>query len=149
MSLLKQRNRWHRGLIETLFYNKEMIFNPKYKIVGMLSLPYFLLIEAAGPIITFVGIVAVLTLYFNNMINQYTIVLFFLLEFSWGIFLNISSLLLNIFTPHGYNKKGLIKLIFVSFLEPFFYKPLLKIELFIATFNFTNKKWGKIKRDKI
>jgi cellulose synthase/poly-beta-1,6-N-acetylglucosamine synthase-like glycosyltransferase len=149
MSLLKQRNRWHRGLLETLFFNKNMIFNPKYKIVGILSLPYFLLIEAAGPIITFIGILAILTLYFYGMISQYTIILFFLLEFSWGILLNTSSLLLNIFTPHTYSKKGLISLILASFLEPFYYKPLLKIELFLASFNFTNKKWGKIKRDKI
>ncbi len=149
MSLLKQRNRWHRGLLETIFHNKKMIFNPRYGIVGLVSLPYFLLIEAAGPIITFVGILAIITLYLHGMINQYTIILFFLLEFSWGTLLNISSLLLNIFTPHTYDKKGLLKLVLVSFLEPFYYKPLLKIELFLATFNFSNKKWGKIKRSSI
>ncbi len=148
-SLLKQRNRWHRGLIETIFYNKSMLFNPKYGIVGLISLPYFLLIEAAGPIITFTGIAAILTLYSYDMINSYTILLFFFLEFSWGTLLNISSLLLNIFTSHTYTKKGFFKLIMISFLEPFYYKPLLKIELFIATFSFSDKKWGKIKRSAI
>lgn len=148
-SLLKQRNRWHRGLIETLYYNKSMLFNPNYGVVGMVSLPYFLLIEALGPFITFMGIMAIIILYLYNLINPWTIILFFLLEFSWGTLLNVSSLLLNIFTPHVYSKSALLKLIGISFLEPFFYKPLLKIELLIASFNFSNKKWGTIQRSTI
>lgn len=148
-SLLKQRNRWHKGLIETMLHNKEMLFNPKYGVVGMLSLPYFLLIEAGGPIITFMGVCAILVLYYFHLINHDTIILFFMLEFIWGILLNVFALFLNVFTPHPYTKKGLFKLILVGFIEPFFYKPLLKVELFIATFDFKNKKWNKPKRSKI
>jgi hypothetical protein len=73
--------------------------------------------------------------------------IFFLLEFVWGIMLNIFALYLDLFTKHAY--KGYIsyfKLLLLSFFEPFFYKPLLKAELFIATFNFMNANWGEIKR---
>jgi len=146
-SLLKQRNRWHRGLLETLFYHRKMIFNPKYGIVGLLTLPYFLFIEALGPLITFMGVISIIVLYVFGLANPYTIVLFFMLEFVWGIMLNIFALYLDIFTKHAY--KGYwayFKLLLLSFFEPFIYKPLLKAELFVATFNFMNSNWGEIKR---
>jgi len=146
-SLLKQRNRWQRGLLESLVYHRDMIFNPKYKTIGLLTMPYFLFVEALGPIITFIGILSILVFYFYGYINATTMTLFFLLEFVWGISLNILSLYLEIFAKHAY--KGFIpfmKLFFLGFIEPFFYKPLLKAELFIATFNFTNTNWGEIKR---
>jgi cellulose synthase/poly-beta-1,6-N-acetylglucosamine synthase-like glycosyltransferase len=146
-SLLKQRNRWHRGLLETLYYHRKMLFNPKYGIVGMLTLPYFLFIEAFGPLITFVGVISIIVLYIFGLANPYAIMIFFLLEFVWGIMLNIFALYLDLFTKHAY--KGYIsyfKLLLLSFFEPFFYKPLLKAELFIATFNFMNANWGEIKR---
>jgi len=36
----RQRNRWTRGTMDTLFIHKKMFFNPKYKRLGMLSYPY-------------------------------------------------------------------------------------------------------------
>ncbi len=146
-SLLKQRNRWHRGLLETMFYHRKMLFNYKYGVVGLLTLPYFLIIEALGPIITFIGIVSIIVLYFYGFANPYTIVLFFLLEFAWGMMLNIFGLYIDIFTKHAYKSYlAYLHLLIVSILEPFFYKPLLKAELFMATFNFMNSNWGEIKR---
>jgi len=149
-SLLKQRNRWHRGLLETLYHNKKLLFNPKYGIVGMVSLPYFLFIEALGPIITFLGIISIIILYYFGLVTFHTVLIFFLLEFIWGILLNIFTLYLDILSTHPYkNSWSYLKLILLSFLEPFIYKPLLKLELFIATFNFMNTSWGEIKRDKL
>lgn len=149
-SLLKQRSRWQRGLLETLYHHKKLIFNPKYGIVGMISLPYFLFIEALGPIITFLGIFSLIILYSFELVTPYTILIFFLLEFIWGILLNIFTLYLDIFSTHPYkNNWSYMKLFLFSFLEPFIYKPILKAELFIATFNFMNTNWGEIKRKKL
>ena len=146
-SLLKQRNRWQRGLLESLLYHRDMLFNPKYKAVGLLTLPYFLIVEAFGPLITFFGIISIILFYTYDYINAEAMTLFFLLEFVWGISLNIISLYLEIFTKHSYKKgRAFFKLFMLGFIEPFFYKPLLKAELFIATFNFTNTNWGEIKR---
>ncbi len=146
-SLLKQRSRWQKGLLETLYHHRKMFFNPKYGIVGTLSLPYFFLIEALGPIITFLGVVSIIVLYMFGLVNPYSIVLFFLLEFVWGVMLNIFALYLDLFTKHAYvGYWPYMKLLLLSLLEPFVYKPLLKAELFVATFNFMNASWGEIKR---
>ena len=46
-----QRNRWQRGLFQVLGYHRTMIGNPRYGIVGLLALPYYVLFEALGPVI--------------------------------------------------------------------------------------------------
>jgi cellulose synthase/poly-beta-1,6-N-acetylglucosamine synthase-like glycosyltransferase len=149
-SLLKQRNRWHRGLLETLHYNRDMIFNPRYKKVGMLALPYFLIVEAFSPLITILGIVSIIVFYLYGLLNKDAIMIFFLLEFVWGALLNIGSLSLEFFVKHRFKSlKEIYMLLLLSFLEPFLYRPLLKVESFLATFNFWDSTWGEIKRKSI
>jgi cellulose synthase/poly-beta-1,6-N-acetylglucosamine synthase-like glycosyltransferase len=46
--LRKQRNRWMRGTMETLRKHRNMIFNPKYGKLGMVSLPYWFFFEFFG-----------------------------------------------------------------------------------------------------
>ncbi len=148
-SLLKQRNRWHRGLIESLYYNRRMLFNPRYGVVGLLTLPYYLLIEALNPLITFMGSISIIVLYFAGLVNQDTIILFFMLEFVWGMALNVFSFWLEIFVRHSYPTRRIFRLLIDSMLEPFYYKPLVKMEQLIATFTFMNQKWGKARRHEI
>ncbi len=148
-SLLKQRSRWQKGLVECLFYNKKMIFNPRYGIIGLFTLPYYLFIEALNPLITFLGSITVFLLYLAGYINQDTIILFFMLEFVWGMALNIFSFWLKIFIQHSYPFNIILKFILDSMIEPFYYKPMIKMEQLIATFTFLNSDWGEIKRQKI
>jgi cellulose synthase/poly-beta-1,6-N-acetylglucosamine synthase-like glycosyltransferase len=56
--LARQRNRWQRGLLESLGRHRRMLFNPRYGAVGMLAFPYFLVLEGIGPVIEIVGYVA-------------------------------------------------------------------------------------------
>ena len=41
--LIRQRTRWARGLIQTLYLHRKMFFNPKYGKTGFLILPFFLI----------------------------------------------------------------------------------------------------------
>ena len=49
-NLFKQRSRWHQGLGETLKLHRNMIFEPKYGITGLLGLPYYLFFEFFSPL---------------------------------------------------------------------------------------------------
>ena len=51
-----QRNRWTRGTIDTLSLHKDIFFNPKYGIMGMLSYPYWVFFEWLAPIVEASGI---------------------------------------------------------------------------------------------
>ena len=54
---LRQRVRWARGLIQTLYLHKKMIFNPKYKRTGLITLPNYVLFEFMVPIIEILGLI--------------------------------------------------------------------------------------------
>ncbi len=55
--LARQRNRWQRGLTDVLNRHRIMIGNPKYRLAGMLSMPYYLVVEFMAPVIEFFGLV--------------------------------------------------------------------------------------------
>ena len=48
-TLVRQRDRWQRGLIQMLSRHRVMMGNPRYGGVGTVALPYFLLFEIIGP----------------------------------------------------------------------------------------------------
>src|SRR5882757_2405900 len=51
----KQRNRWTRGMVETMKFHRIMFFNPRYHLLGMVSYPYWLFFEMCSPLIEFFG----------------------------------------------------------------------------------------------
>ena len=50
-ALARQRDRWQRGLLETLMTHRGMIGRPRYGRTGMLALPYLVVFEALGPLL--------------------------------------------------------------------------------------------------
>ncbi len=149
-SLLKQRNRWHRGLIDTLWHNKVMLFNPKYKNIGMLAMSYFLFVEALGPTIELFGYLGIIFFYLIGLVDRDIALLIFLFAFLWGSYITLSSIILDNLLYRRYAKlRDLLKIALFGFIESFGYRQIITVERFIATFQFWRKGWGKIKRKEI
>ena len=55
--LRKQRRRWHRGLTEILVKHRGMLFRPRYGVVGMVSMPWFVAFELLAPFVEVFGVV--------------------------------------------------------------------------------------------
>lgn len=150
VSLLKQRNRWHRGLIDSLWQNRGMFLNPKYGKVGFIGYPYFLFIEAFGPAIEFLGYCLFIFLFLAGLINREFVILFFFLAIIWGIWLNLGSIILDNMVYKRYGSVAdLLKLFLFGLLEFFGYRQLIVVERFIATVLFWKKEWGKPKRQEM
>ncbi|WP_456868250.1 glycosyltransferase family 2 protein [Galbibacter sp. BG1] len=147
--LHRQRNRWTRGTAETLWLHRAMIFNPKYKVLGMLSTPYWLFFEWLAPIIEFTGILFFIVLLCLGQINWLFALSFFLVSYSFGILYSITALLFEEYSFQQYKKTNYIyKLIITACLEPIFYHPFLlwaslkgNIDLFRG-----RKTWGTMSR---
>jgi len=54
--LRKQRRRWHRGLTEILWRHKRMLLRPRYGVVGMIAMPWFVLFELLAPVVEVSGL---------------------------------------------------------------------------------------------
>jgi cellulose synthase/poly-beta-1,6-N-acetylglucosamine synthase-like glycosyltransferase len=54
--LRKQRRRWHRGLTEIFVRHGAMMFRRRYGVIGMLTMPWFLLFELLAPIFEVFGL---------------------------------------------------------------------------------------------
>ena len=74
--LARQRSRWYRGLIESLLLHRRMIGRPKYGAIGLVALPFFVLVEALGPLIEGIGYVIVPIAFLLGLLNSSFFLLF-------------------------------------------------------------------------
>lgn len=147
--LRKQRRRWHQGLIESLWKHKKMMFNPKYGAIGMISFPYFLLVECLGPLIELGGYVYIVIAFFLGDIYYEFALLLSLLFVLYGAVFSAASILLEAWSMNTYPKmKDVFRLLILSLTEIFWYKPLTLVwrcEGFIQ-FILRRKDWGNMQR---
>jgi biofilm PGA synthesis N-glycosyltransferase PgaC len=147
-SMRKQRTRWTRGLIESLWTHRKMLFNRNYKRLGMLGYPYWLLFEWASPLIAFSGIVYTVFLAITGSLNLPFFLLLFLFVYTFAISLTTWAILFEEITFHKYRRKrDVIRLIGTALLEPFFY-PVHTYFAVRGNLEFLRGKkgWGKAER---
>ena len=141
--LLKQRNRWHRGMIDALLANRAMILNPKYGATSLVGVSYFLFVEFLGPIIELFGYLAVPVLWYFGLLDTRFFVLMVLLAVFWGISINIGAIFLDIYNFRRYKKTSdILRLCLLGAGEFFGYRQLMLLERLRATLTFRKKEWG-------
>lgn len=94
-SLSKQRNRWHRGLIETMIYHRKMLFNKNYGRIGFFAFPYFFFFELLGAPIEFLGYLTLPILFYLDNLNYFYLFLFTIVAIIYGIFISVLSVVMS------------------------------------------------------
>ncbi|WP_295179778.1 glycosyltransferase family 2 protein [uncultured Christiangramia sp.] len=124
--LIKQRDRWARGLWETLKIHRKLFFNPKYRYMGIFYYPYWLFFEFGAPIIEFLGIICIIAFAFFGMINWTMAVLLFTAAYIVGCIFSTAAIFMYVKNFNHYTKpKQVIELLLAAYLEPFLYHPIL------------------------
>ena len=148
-SMRKQRTRWTRGLVESLWTHKKLFMNRKYKQLGTLGYPYWLIFEWMAPLIAFAGFLYTIILAIAGLVNWPFFFLNFSFVYSLAVCLSIWAVLLEEITFHKYRRKrDVLKLIGVAFLEPFIY-PIYTYFSVRGNIEFLRRKksWGTAKRN--
>jgi cellulose synthase/poly-beta-1,6-N-acetylglucosamine synthase-like glycosyltransferase len=148
-TLRKQRNRWHRGLCETLWKHKDMLFNPRYGRLGMVAVPYYWFFEALAPLVELSGYVIVVVGLFTGFLSPRFAVMFVILAVLYGMLLSQLAAGIETFLSNRYPRMRDRALIFLAaFLEFLGYRQLLAGERVLATLQVQVKKgkWGRMKR---
>ncbi len=123
--LRKQRVRWHRGFLDSLWANKQLFFHRKSGILGWVSFPFQVIFEGLSPIIEIAGYASTIVLYFAGVLSLWAALMFLLLAFGLGILLTTCAMLLEAFTFNTYPKpKHLLILFAANILEHFGYRQL-------------------------
>ncbi|HAC14520.1 MAG TPA: glycosyl transferase [Bacteroidetes bacterium] len=147
--LARQRNRWQRGLADTLYRHRDMFFNPKYGRLGFFAVPFFFIFELLSPIIELLGwIVLILALLFGA-VNLHFALIFLSAAVLLGMVLSISSILCEEFTYRRYPRiKDILLMSLYAFFENFGFRQvhmwwrLMGIKDFLKG----NKEWGAMTR---
>ena len=147
--LRRQRDRWHRGLIDTLVRHRRMLFNPRYGTVGLIAMPYFFVFEFLGPVIELVGYIAFVAGVALGIINGPFALAFFLAAVGLGVLLSTAAVFLEELRLEGYPRWwDLIKLALYGILENFGYRQMNTLwrAMAIVSFLRNNTDWGAMER---
>lgn len=147
--LRKQRNRWMRGTMETLWKHRRLMFNPKYGKLGMVSLPYWFFFEFLGPLVEFSGYIIFIVFLVLGIINWPFFAVLFALVISMGFLYSMYGILVDLVSYQVYTKrKDFFRLIGTAFSEPFYFHPIV-VKAGVSGFIDYFKKshgWGEMKR---
>ena len=124
-SLSRQRRRWQRGLAETLWRHRSLFGNPRYGLLGLVGIPYFLLFELLGPLVQLLGYPVVVTAFVLHAVSAAFLVAFSIAAVLLGVLLSVSALALEEFSfrRHARDRDAARMLLF-AVLENFGYRQL-------------------------
>ncbi len=124
--LRSQRDRWQRGLAQMLWRNRGVVFNPRYRTMGMFGVPYFWAFELLGPIPEVFGYVYVLVGVIFGFVSLPLALAIFLLGTVWGVFLSLVVIMMEERAFARYpNWKDLRTLCIAAVIENFGYRQYL------------------------
>jgi cellulose synthase/poly-beta-1,6-N-acetylglucosamine synthase-like glycosyltransferase len=147
--LAGQRNRWHRGLIDSLVHNRRMFLNPRYGIAGLFAMPFFAVFEMAGPLIECVGYLLFAAYAAMGLVNAPFAALFFLVAIFYGVFLSFLSIMLEELSSHRYPKFGdILTLATAGFLENILFRQFLALVRAAGFLDWARgrKEWGAMNK---
>ncbi len=145
----KQRNRWQRGLMDSLFRHIGMLCNPRYGRIGMIAMPFFFFLEMLSPIIESLGYIFLFSGWISGILNVKFAVLMLTVMLVLGINLSLASLCLEELSFKRYPRvKAIIILFFYAFIENFGYRQIHALCRLKGTIDYFRgkKSWGAMTR---
>jgi len=147
--LLRQRDRWTRGNMETIFMHFKIFFNPKYKTFGMLGHPYWFFFEWLAPLIEFFGILYFVIIAILGFSNWPFFFLLLTSVYFFAINLSYYAILFEELTYHQYKRiREIFNLLVTAVIEPIVYHPFVLYSSLKGNYKYFKgeKSWGKMER---
>jgi cellulose synthase/poly-beta-1,6-N-acetylglucosamine synthase-like glycosyltransferase len=121
-SVGRQRSRWQKGMIDTLWPNRDMLFRPRFGRIGFIALPNLWLYEALAPVFELVGLISIVIAALLGILSGRFLLLFLIFGYAFSTMLSIGGVLLEEITFRRYNDwREVAKLLLCCFAEHFPY----------------------------
>lgn len=149
-TLRNQRIRWHRGLLECMGIHRRLLFNPRARLLGIMTMPFLLFFEGFGPVLEVAGYVVMITGFASGAIHASGFAAFMAVALGLGILLTFTSLLLEVISYRNYTQtRQILVLLAAAVLENFGYRQLTALWRAHATWLWlrrTDASWGRMAR---
>lgn len=126
-----------------------MIFNPRYRSVGLIGLPYFLVFELLGPVVEIFGYAAFALGLVLGLLNVEFALAFLLVAVGLGVLLSTAAVFLEELRLERYPRwRDLLKLTVYGVVENFGYRQLNAFWRVKAMVSYWGKRtdWGAMER---
>lgn len=147
---VRQRVRWARGLWQIFATHMNILFNPKYKRLGLVVFPYNFFFELLAPVIEVLGIIFYICIIILGIVNWPTAIILLIFVYIYSVFISITSVLLDQVVFKQYKDwKEVLGLTLMAFIEPIIYHPIILFSILKGYFQqLLGKKhsWGNMKR---
>ena len=147
--LIKQRARWQRVIMETVWHYRSMFANPRYGAVGLIGVPFYFITEVIAPIFEMISLLIVVFAVWLGLLDPIQFVLVLgIMCVATGILSNM-AILIDDQTGRSYRISSLMRLMLVAPLDLFLYRPLLVWARFRGTWDFARgrRDWDKFERN--
>ncbi|CAN5880941.1 glycosyltransferase [soil metagenome] len=118
--LRHQRERWQRGLGETLHHNHEMLADRRFGRIGLVAMPYLMAFEYLAPLVEVAGFSILPVGWALGLLDGSLFLLFVCASLAYGLCLSLATLLLEELSFRRYREPGdLLRLTGAAVLENF------------------------------
>ena len=148
--LRSQRVRWQRGLLESLWLNRTLLFARRGGAVGWLAFPAMLVFEACGPLIEVAGYLFMTGAFALGWVSGTAFAAFMILAVGLGLMLSASALLLEEMAFRMYPQLAQLRALLLAMLiENLGYRQLNSWWRLVGTWKWLrggHGAWGDMKR---
>ncbi|MBK8684376.1 MAG: glycosyltransferase family 2 protein [Bacteroidetes bacterium] len=148
--LNRQRTRWGRGLIQLFYEHRKILFNRKYKNMGLIVYPFAFLYELLAPVIEALGWIFFIYLILTNQVNWYNAFIILLYSYTFSVMISTMVILWDQITFKYYKTfREVLSLVLMVFLESFIYHPLIMFFAIRGYYDYLTSKefeWGSMTR---
>lgn len=123
--LAKQRLAWQRGTLESIWYHKCLLFNPKYKSYGMFVYPFLVFGDVIEPLVELVGYTYIIVGLSVGIIDPMFILFFLCMTWGLTVVFTVFCLFIEELSFRRYHSvRSISLLVFYALLENFGYRQL-------------------------
>lgn len=148
-ALSRQRRRWFRGLLDTLVVHRDALGRPSYGVIGLFALPFFLIVEAIGPLVEGAGYVLVPLFFLVGILDVPIFLAFLTIAVGLSAVVSGLAILGEVITYRRYERtRDIAVLLGYGVLESFLYRPW---RAFVSWRGFVeyltgDRSWGEMRR---
>jgi biofilm PGA synthesis N-glycosyltransferase PgaC len=149
-SLVSQRARWQRVITETVWNYRHMFLNPRYGTVGLIGMPYYVLVELLAPVFQALSLVILPVAWWTGTLELHSFLMFALgVGFANGLLTNVALLLYDR-GSRAYPFRDLVRLMILGVADLFIYRPIVMFAQAKGLVDFFrgNKSWNKFERNR-